>query len=144
MRELIKNKNIYLQFIFHCIIGKKSSPQNLQIFRFFTNFQDFHLKLWDLYLLQGMILMPDFFLPQIQLFKLYKIGYLSVDSETLEFFWGGTPWNRPTGRWGPIVLIFELDRDINKTVLCTKFHHNRISLCRVIVLTDGEPYWPIL
>ncbi len=49
MRELITNKNIYLQFIFHCIIGKKSSPQ-------------------------------------IQLFKLYKIGYLSVDSETLEFF----------------------------------------------------------
>jgi hypothetical protein len=54
------------------------------------------------------------------------------------FFLGGTPWNRPTeittffaynsGRCGPILLIFELDRDINKTVLCTKFHHNRINL----------------
>jgi hypothetical protein len=38
-----------------------------------------------------------FFLPQIQLFKLYKVRYLSVDSETLVFFWGETPWNTPTG-----------------------------------------------
>jgi hypothetical protein len=36
------------------------------------------------------------FLPKIQLFKLYKIGYLSIDSETLVFFLGETPWNRPT------------------------------------------------
>ncbi len=53
-------------------------------------------------------------------------------------FLGGTEWNRPTGittffcnnsgRCGPIVLTFELDRDINKTVLCTKFHHNQIIL----------------
>jgi hypothetical protein len=38
-----------------------------------------------------------FFLPQIQLFKLYKIGYLSVDSETLVFFLWETPCNRPSG-----------------------------------------------
>ncbi len=37
------------------------------------------------------------FYHKIQLFKLYKIGYLSIDSETLVFFLGETPWNRPTG-----------------------------------------------
>ncbi len=55
MLELMTNKNIYLEFIFDYIIGKKSSLQNLQIlqiFWFFTNFQDFQLKLWDLYRLQ--------------------------------------------------------------------------------------------
>jgi hypothetical protein len=31
-----------------------------------------------------------------------------------------------SGSCGPIVLIFELDRDIYETVLRTKFHHNRI------------------
>jgi hypothetical protein len=43
------------------------------------------------------------------------------------------------GRCGPIVLIFELDRDIYETVLRTKFHHNRISPSSVIVLTAGRP-----
>ncbi len=90
MRELMKNKNIYLEFIFDHIIRKKASPQNLQIlqfFWFFTNFQDFQLKLWDLYLSKGTIVVADF-LPQIQVFKLYKIGHLSVDSEALVFFSG--------------------------------------------------------
>ncbi len=32
----------------------------------------------------------------------------------------------------------ELDRDMYETVLCTKFHHNRISLSSVIVLTAGR------
>jgi hypothetical protein len=45
MRELMTKKNIYLEFVFDHIIGKKSSPQNLQIFWLSTNFQDFHLKL---------------------------------------------------------------------------------------------------
>jgi hypothetical protein len=77
------------------------------------------------------------FLPQIQLFKLYKIGYLSVDSETLVFFLEGTPWNRPSGIIAFFAITQEgvdqsfssssLDRDINKTVLCTKCHHNRIN-----------------
>ncbi len=54
------------------------------------------------------------------------------------FFLGETPWNRLTG----IITFFgitqegvdqpfsssSLDRDINKTVLCTKFHHNRMNL----------------
>jgi hypothetical protein len=64
MRELMTNQNIYLEFIFDHIIGKNSSPQNLQILKnvgFFTNFQDFQLKLWDLYLLKGTMLMADFF-----------------------------------------------------------------------------------
>jgi hypothetical protein len=64
MRELMKNKNIYLEFIFDHIIGKKSSPQNLQILKicwFFMNFQDFQLKLWDLYLPKRTIAMADFF-----------------------------------------------------------------------------------
>ncbi len=53
-------------------------------------------------------------------------------------FLGGTPWNRTTG----IITFFaitqegvdqlssssSLDRDIDKTVLYTKFHHNRINL----------------
>jgi hypothetical protein len=43
-----------------------------------------------------------------------------------------------SGRCEPIVLIFELDRDINKMVPCTKFHHNRISLWRVIVYRAGH------
>ncbi len=43
-------------------------------------------------------------MPLIQLFKLYKIGYLSVDSETLVFFRGKTPWNRPTG----IITFFSI------------------------------------
>ncbi len=143
MRELMKNKNIYLEFIFDHIIGKNSSPQILQIFWFFRNFEDFQLKLWDLYLPKGTILMADF-LPQIQLFKLYKIGYISVDSETLVFFLWETPWNRPTGIITFFAIITQegvdqsfssssLDRDINKTVLYTKFHHNRINLWRVIV-----------
>ncbi len=34
--------------------------------------------------------------PHIQLFKLYKIRHLSVDSDTCVFLWE-TPWNRPTG-----------------------------------------------
>ncbi len=42
------------------------------------------------------------------------------------------------GRCGPIVLIVELDRDIYETVLCTKFHQNRISPSSVIVLTAGR------
>jgi hypothetical protein len=37
-----------------------------------------------------------FFSPQIQLFNLYKIGYLLGDSETLVVFSGETPWNRST------------------------------------------------
>jgi len=55
-------------------------------------------------------------------------------------FLGGTPWNRPTGITTFFGITqeavhqsfssakFELDRDINKTVLCTKFHVNRIKL----------------
>ncbi len=35
MRELMKNKNIYLEFIFDHLIGKKSSPQNLKILQIF-------------------------------------------------------------------------------------------------------------
>ncbi len=142
MRELMTNKNIYLESIFDHTIGKKSSPQNLKIFLLFTNFQNFQLKLWDLYFPKGTILMADF-LPQIQLFKLYKIGYLSVDSETLVFFLEGTPWNRPSGIIAFFAITQEgvdqsfssssLDRDINKTVLCTKCHHNRINFWRVIV-----------
>ena len=31
-----------------------------------------------------------------------------------------------------------LDRDIDETILCAKFHHNRITLSRVIVYTAGH------
>ncbi len=53
-------------------------------------------------------------------------------------FLGGTPWNRPSGiitffgitqeGVDQSFLSFSLDQDINKTVLCTKFDHNRIIL----------------
>jgi hypothetical protein len=53
-------------------------------------------------------------------------------------FFAETPWNRPIGITpffaitqvgvDQIVLIFELDRHINTAVLCTKSHHNRISM----------------
>jgi hypothetical protein len=61
MRELVTNKNIYLEFIFDYIIGKQSSQQILQIFWFFTKFQDFRRKLWDLYLSKGTIVMAEFY-----------------------------------------------------------------------------------
>ena len=38
-----------------------------------------------------------------------------------------------------IILIFELDRDIDEIILCTKFHDNWMSLSKVIVYTDGRP-----
>jgi len=38
----------------------------------------------------------------------------------------------------PVGLIFELDRDINETKLCRKFHLNLILLSKVIVLTAGR------
>jgi hypothetical protein len=44
-----------------------------------------------------------------------------------------------SGRARPIILIFELDRDIGKTILCTKFHQDRSIFSRVIVLTAGRP-----
>jgi len=37
-----------------------------------------------------------------------------------------------------IILIFELDRDIDEIILCTKFHDNWMSLSRVIVETAGR------
>jgi hypothetical protein len=37
-------------------------------------------------------------------------------------------------------IIFELDRDIDETILSAKFHHNRITRIRVIVYTDGRTY----
>ena len=39
----------------------------------------------------------------------------------------------------PIMLIFELDRDIVKTELCRKFHRDWTLLSKVIVLTAGRP-----
>jgi hypothetical protein len=39
MRELMTNKNKYLEFIFDHIIGKNSSPQILQIFGFLRIFR---------------------------------------------------------------------------------------------------------
>ncbi len=48
-----------------------------------------------------------FFLPQIQLFKLYKIGYLSVDSETIVVFLWETPMNRPSG----IITFFAITQE---------------------------------
>ncbi len=44
-----------------------------------------------------------------------------------------------SGRARPIRLIFELDRDLDKIKLCTKFYENRLSLSKVIVYTDGRP-----
>jgi len=38
-----------------------------------------------------------------------------------------------SGRARPILLIFELDRDIVKTELCRKFHRDRTLLSKVIV-----------
>ena len=38
----------------------------------------------------------------------------------------------------PIMLIFELDRDIVKTKLCRKFHRDLTLLSKVIVYTDGR------
>ena len=38
-----------------------------------------------------------------------------------------------SGRARPIRLIFELDRDIDETELCRKFHHDLILLSKVIV-----------
>ncbi len=80
MCELMTNKNIYLEFIFDHIIWKKMKPT------IFRNFQYFQVKLWDLYRFQRNYTDGWFFFPEIQLFKLYKIGNLSVDSETLVFF----------------------------------------------------------
>ena len=44
-----------------------------------------------------------------------------------------------SGRASPIRLIFELDRDIDETKLCRKFHHDLTLLSKVIVLTAGRP-----
>ncbi len=38
-----------------------------------------------------------------------------------------------SGMVGPIMLIFELDRDINETKLWRKFHHDVTLLSKVIV-----------
>jgi hypothetical protein len=143
MRELMTNKNIYLEFIFDHIIGKNSSPQVLQFVLVFYEFSGFSAKNMRPISSQGNDSDGWFFLPQIQLVKLYKIGYLSVDSETLVVFLWETPWNRP---WGLITFFAitqeavdqsfsssSLDRHIYETVLRTKFHHNRISLARAIV-----------
>jgi hypothetical protein len=53
-------------------------------------------------------------------------------------FLGETPWNRSAGIITCFAITQEtvdqsfssssLDRDSNKTILCTKFHHNRINL----------------
>ncbi len=140
MCELMKNKNIYLGFIFDHIIRKKSSPQNLKIlqfFWFFTNFQNFQLKLRDLYFPKGTILMADFFTTNTTFQALQDRIPFGRFGDTYVFF-GRNSMEQThrnnhifcykPGRCGPIVLIFELDRDIDETVLCTKFHHNRISL----------------
>jgi hypothetical protein len=96
MRELMKNKNIYLEFIFDHIIGKNSSPQILQIFWFFWNFQDFQLKLWDLYLPKGTILMADFFTTNTTFQALKdRIPFGRLEDTCVFFLWE-TSWNRPT------------------------------------------------
>ena len=64
MREIMTNKNMYLEFIFVHIIRKNGSPQNLQILQFFWFFKDFgnfQLKLCDLYLSKGMTLRAKIF-----------------------------------------------------------------------------------
>jgi hypothetical protein len=45
MRELMKNNNIYLEFIFDHIIGKNSSTQILQFFLVFYEFSGFPAKM---------------------------------------------------------------------------------------------------
>jgi hypothetical protein len=73
---------------------KNRNLQILQIFCFFTNFQDFQLKLWDLYLPKGTIVMADFFTTYTTFQALQgripfgRFGDMSV------FLWE-TPWNRP-------------------------------------------------
>ena len=41
MREIMTNKNMYLEFIFVHRIRKKRSPQNLQILQILLVFKDF-------------------------------------------------------------------------------------------------------
>jgi hypothetical protein len=106
MRELMTNKNIYLEFIFDHIIGKKSSPQNLQIFLFFTNFQDFQLKLWDLYLPKGTIVMADFFTVNRTFQALQDRITFGRLRDSCVFLWE-TPWNRPTG----IITFFAITQE---------------------------------
>jgi hypothetical protein len=141
MRELMANKNIYLEFICDHVIGKKSSPQNVQFFLFFTNFEDFQLKLWDRYLPKGTTVMANF-LPQIQLFKLYKIGHLSVDSKTLVVFLWETPWNRPTG----IIRFFGITHEgVDQSF--SSSNSTGISIRRFYAQNyrvNGRTYWPIL
>ena len=43
-----------------------------------------------------------------------------------------------SGRARPNRLIFELDRDIDETELCRKFHLDLTLLSKVIVYTDGR------
>jgi hypothetical protein len=107
MRELMKNKNIYLEFIFGHIIGKNSSPQIFQSFFVFWEFSGFQAKIVRPIFSERNDIDGWFFLPQIQLFKLYKIGYFSVDAETLVFLLGETPWNRPTG----IITFFAINQE---------------------------------
>ncbi len=119
----------------------------MQIFWLFRNFQDFQLKLWDLYLPKGTIVMANFCTTNTNFQALQDRIHFGRFRDTCVFL-GETPWNRPSG----IITFFaitqegvdqsfsssSLDRNIDKTVLCTKFHHNRISLWRVIVYTDGH------
>jgi hypothetical protein len=109
MCELMTNKNIYLEFIFDHIIGKKSSPQNLQVFQiflFFTNFEDFQLKLWGLYLPKGTILMADFFTTNTT-FQALQDRITFGRFRDICVFLGETPWNRPTG----IITFFAINQE---------------------------------
>ncbi len=109
MCELMKNKNIYLGFIFDHIIRKKSSPQNLkilQLFWFFTNFQNFQLKLRDLYFLKGTIVMADFFTTNTTFQALQDRIPFGRFGDTYVFL-GETPWNRPSG----IITFFAINQE---------------------------------
>jgi hypothetical protein len=106
MRQLMTNKNIYLELIFDHIIGKNSSPRTLQIFLCFTNFQDFQLKLRDLYLPKGTILMAEFFTTNTTFQALKDRIPFGRFVETCVFL-GETPWNRPTG----IITFFAINQE---------------------------------
>ncbi len=111
-------------------------------FWFFTNFEDFQLKFWDLYRSFGTDI-DGWFFPINRTFEALQVRIpFGRFGDTCIVLWG-TLWNSPTGITKFFGITQEgadqpfssssLERDINKTVLCPKLHHNRINLWRVIV-----------
>jgi hypothetical protein len=80
-------------YIWNSFLTKIKPTKFAIFFLFATNFQ---LKLWDLYLPKGTILIADVFTTNTTFQALQDRIPFGRFGDTCVFF-GGTPWNRPTG-----------------------------------------------